>query len=193
MTRRKRRLYLESEQGFTLIEFSMVLVIIGLILGMIFKGKGLIDQAKNKSIQAQIYKIQMAVETFRQQYGYWPADGCTQADTQYCGGKKDGLLDKASEQYAFWTILISHHLLSEQDRTNSFGKPWQVRFQDREEGRGGHYLSTHLPLSQICLLDRQLDDGGAATGVVQADIAYEATTPCESLSKTDMPLYVLLS
>lgn len=193
MRGRRRGRDFEYEQGFTLIEFSMVLVIIGLILGMVFKGKGLIDQAKNKSVQSQIYKIQMAVETFRQQYGYWPADGCTQADAQYCGGKKDGILDKASEQHAFWPILIRHHLLSEQDKVNPFGKPWQLSFQE-SEGIGGHFLVTHLPLSQSCLLDRQIDDGVAVTGILQTDNPlYDAKTACESLSKQEMPVYVLLS
>lgn len=51
---------MKNQSGFTLIELSIVLVVIGLIIGMGFKGKDLIDSAKTKSLQTQIMKIQTA-------------------------------------------------------------------------------------------------------------------------------------
>ncbi|MBP9610124.1 MAG: type II secretion system protein, partial [Laribacter sp.] len=39
---------MKNQSGFTLIELSIVLVVIGLIIGMWFKGKDLIDSAKTK-------------------------------------------------------------------------------------------------------------------------------------------------
>ena len=43
----------QSQSGFTLVELAISLVIIGLVLGMTFKGRELIDGAKVKSVQAQ--------------------------------------------------------------------------------------------------------------------------------------------
>lgn len=187
-------LYRSNERGFTLIELSMVLVLIGVILGMVFKGKGLIDQAKTKSVQSQLYKIQMAVETFRQQYGYWPADGCVHENDQQCTAEKDGVLDSPSEQQAFWSVLIRQHLLSEQDKVNAFGKSWRLTFEGGEHDVAGHFLATTLPLSHICLLDRQMDDGVANTGILQTNNqAYDAKTSCDGLSKQDAVLHFLLS
>ena len=51
--------------GFTLIELSIVLVIIGLIVGGILTGKDLIDSAQVRAQISQIEKYQTATQTFR--------------------------------------------------------------------------------------------------------------------------------
>lgn len=48
----------KKQSGFTLVELAIVLVIIGLILGMAFKGKDLIDGAKVKNLAAQYNKFE---------------------------------------------------------------------------------------------------------------------------------------
>ena len=53
-----------AQRGFTLVELAIALVIIGLVLGMTFKGRELIDGAKVKSVQAQYGKISAANEYF---------------------------------------------------------------------------------------------------------------------------------
>ncbi len=60
--------------GFTLIELSIVLVIIGLIVGAILAGKDLIDAAAQRAQIAQIEKYNTAVHTFQGKYGYLPGD-----------------------------------------------------------------------------------------------------------------------
>lgn len=171
------------EQGFTLIELSMVLVVMGLILGMVFKGKSVLEQAKNKSVQTQLHKIQLSVESFRQQYGHWPGDGCTDDTATQCNGNKNGLLDQKTEQAAFWAVLIRHHLLNEQDRQHAFGKPWQVVLLGNSLSDTVHQLTTSLPITQACILDRQMDDGMATTGALQMKgQTYQGQTECQALS-----------
>ncbi|MDQ5888705.1 MAG: hypothetical protein QG667_1999, partial [Pseudomonadota bacterium] len=65
------------QTGFTLVELAIVLVVIGLILGMAFKGKDLIDSAKVKNLAAQYNKIVAASNTFYEKYGSYPGDGCS--------------------------------------------------------------------------------------------------------------------
>lgn len=62
------------KSGFTLIEISIVLVIIGLIVGGILTGQNLIDTAAQRAQISQIEKYNTAVRTFQGKYGYLPGD-----------------------------------------------------------------------------------------------------------------------
>ncbi len=53
-----------NRKGFTLIELAIVLVIIGLILGAVFKGKDLINSAKGKSYANKLRAIEIAEATY---------------------------------------------------------------------------------------------------------------------------------
>ncbi|HEU5047330.1 MAG TPA: prepilin-type N-terminal cleavage/methylation domain-containing protein [Rickettsiales bacterium] len=63
-----------TTQGFTLIELSIVLVIVGLIVGGILTGRDLIDAAAIRAQISQIEKYHTAVRTFQNKYGYLPGD-----------------------------------------------------------------------------------------------------------------------
>ena len=54
-----------SQQGFTLVEIAIVLVLIGLLVGGILKGQEMITQARIKSVIADFNGISAAY------YGYW--------------------------------------------------------------------------------------------------------------------------
>jgi len=60
--------------GFTLIEASIVMVIIGLIIGGVVVGQDLISAAAVRSQISQIEKYQTAVRTFQGKYDYLPGD-----------------------------------------------------------------------------------------------------------------------
>lgn len=64
----------QNRDGFTLIEISIVLVIIGLIVGGILTGQDLINVAAIRAQISQIEKYQTAVRTFQGKYGYLPGD-----------------------------------------------------------------------------------------------------------------------
>src|SRR6202011_3322528 len=97
-----------GEQGFTLIELSIVLVIIGLIVGGILVGQDLIKAAEVRAQISQIDKYNSAVNTFRAKFQSIPGDmavatanqfGFTVDSTCYgqIGGRDgNGLLDGAS-------------------------------------------------------------------------------------------------
>jgi prepilin-type N-terminal cleavage/methylation domain-containing protein len=61
-------------QGFTLIELSIVLVIIGLLVGGVLVGQDLIRAAGVRATISQIEKYNTAVNTFRGKYGALPGD-----------------------------------------------------------------------------------------------------------------------
>lgn len=62
------------KSGFTLIEISIVLVIIGLIVGGILTGQDLIDAAAQRAQISQIERYNTAVLAFQSKYGALPGD-----------------------------------------------------------------------------------------------------------------------
>jgi len=123
-----------SNLGFTLIELSIVLVIIGLVIGGVLVGRDLISAAAVRSQISQIEKYQTAVRTFNLKYGGLPGDLSPSIAGQFglivgsnCGGVNqgerdgNGLLDGAispniySQVYGetglFWQDLSSSLLI----------------------------------------------------------------------------------
>ncbi len=68
------------KNGFTLIELSIVLVVIGLIVGGVLVGQGLIKAVTLRSVLKQQEQFRTAAATFRDKYGCVPGD-CTNASS----------------------------------------------------------------------------------------------------------------
>ncbi len=66
-----------GQRGFTLIELSIVLVIIGLIVGGVLVGQDLIRAAEIRATVGQIEKYNASVNTFRSKYDSIPGDMLT--------------------------------------------------------------------------------------------------------------------
>jgi prepilin-type N-terminal cleavage/methylation domain-containing protein len=126
--------------GFTLIELSIVLVIIGLIVGGILTGRDLIGSATNKSVVTDVQKYVSAVNTFRTKYNELPGDmvdaqnmwgtdpnACpdlgptpTQLTATTCNGNGNGIIESEGvaetfpailEGYRAWQQLANAHLI----------------------------------------------------------------------------------
>jgi prepilin-type N-terminal cleavage/methylation domain-containing protein len=69
--------------GFTLIELSIVLVIIGLIVGGILVGQDLVEGARIRAQITQIEKYQTAFATFKGKYGGLPGDLVSRRASQF--------------------------------------------------------------------------------------------------------------
>lgn len=119
--------------GFSLVELSIVLVIIGLITGGILTGQNLIRAAELRSIATDFEKYQTATKAFKDQYyalpgdlpnatDYWgeaatcPGDVSTPSvDKATCNGDGDGLIQNyeqvtsntSDEIFRFWQHLVN--------------------------------------------------------------------------------------
>lgn len=73
----------KHKKGFTLIELSIVLVIIGLIVGGVLVGQDLIKAAQVRAQVTQIEQYNTAVNTFRNKYNALPGDMSQAAASGY--------------------------------------------------------------------------------------------------------------
>ncbi|MCG3186154.1 MAG: hypothetical protein IOMNBAOH_00708 [Rhodocyclaceae bacterium] len=65
---------MQRQQGFTLIEIAIVLVIIGLLLGGVLKGQELINSAKVKNIVSEIKNTSVMVYAYQDRFRALPGD-----------------------------------------------------------------------------------------------------------------------
>lgn len=112
-----------SLSGFTLIELSIVLVIIGLIVGGVLVGRDLIRAADIRQTGSLIEKLDTAVNIFRNKYDCLPGD-CLNAtqfgfaangngDGQVYGLDGFGSLNSGVENFQFFQMLIDAKLISD--------------------------------------------------------------------------------
>lgn len=64
----KRNNVLRNTQGFTLVELAIVLVIIGLIIGGVLKGRELITNSKAKSVASQLQSMSGATGLYKDKF-----------------------------------------------------------------------------------------------------------------------------
>jgi len=121
----------QSERAFTLVEISIVLVIIGLLVGGVLVGRDLIKSAEIRAQISQIEELKTAVNTFKVKYNYLPGDmppseasqlgfftytgafagkGCTVV-SGYSYGNNDGIINGSYEYYPFWSHLSDAKLV----------------------------------------------------------------------------------
>jgi prepilin-type N-terminal cleavage/methylation domain-containing protein len=95
-----------SQKGFTLIEMSIVLVIIGLIIGGILKGQEIIESSRQKNVLAEVERLRAATNTFVDRYRALPGDfalaqggagvGRITANAAVVNGDGDGIVNSAA-------------------------------------------------------------------------------------------------
>jgi prepilin-type N-terminal cleavage/methylation domain-containing protein len=104
-----------KQQGFTLIEIAIVLVIIGLLLGGVLKGQELINTARVRALNNNVDGITAAWFSFQDRYRGFPGDYSQAvvnipdptgtAGTIVANGDGNGLVDTVPEQANVWVQL----------------------------------------------------------------------------------------
>lgn len=109
----------KSEYAFSLVELSIVLVVLGLLVGGVLAGQSLIRAAQLRSVSNDFSRYQAATNTFRDKYFALPGDmtnatafwgmstACSGASaTGTCNGNGNGNVDdNPTEIYRFWQQL----------------------------------------------------------------------------------------
>lgn len=124
------------QTGFSLVELSIVLVILGLLVGGILGGQSLIHAAELRSVIKEHEQYQTAIMSFRGKYLAFPGDMAnatsfwgradngsfsgqcaspstnTGTGTQTCNGNGDGVINTFAETVRFWQHLANAGLIS---------------------------------------------------------------------------------
>ena len=119
----------QRNNAFTLVELSIVLVILGLLAGGILAGKSLIRSAETRSVIADIDKYKTSIQAFRDKYLAIPGDmtnatsfwGAKNADlatcltspvdgTKTCNGNGDGTYNYVAILHQIEMFLAWQHL-----------------------------------------------------------------------------------
>lgn len=123
------------QAGFSLIELSIVLVIMGILIGGVLKGRDLIEKARLNRLITQVSDYRLALSMFTDKYDALPGDydrASTLIHADLPNGNGNGVIDGAglavgSEALAFWAHLAEAGLITppgapEDRNRGDFGK-----------------------------------------------------------------------
>jgi prepilin-type N-terminal cleavage/methylation domain-containing protein len=123
------------DAGFSLIEVSIVLIIMGLLLAGVLKGQDLIESARTKRVISQINEYKIAISSFIDKYDALPGDfnkASSLIKPNLPNGNGNGIIDGAglapgSEALAFWSHLAGADMVGspgreEEHHIGEFGK-----------------------------------------------------------------------
>ncbi len=156
-------------RGFTLLEMSMVLLVISLIIGGIFAGQELLRASQLNSIVVDLNYFHAAVDGFKIKYRSLPGDmsdathyfGTTSAGcpngagvgNATCNGNGDGRIGTAGgtgiagETLRVWQHLAAAGLIPNAKNGYYTGVPGPLAFT--VAGVGDHRIGTNAPSSKI--------------------------------------------
>jgi prepilin-type N-terminal cleavage/methylation domain-containing protein len=186
-----------QQQGFTLVEIAIVLVIIGLLLGAILKGQELIQNSRVKNAVNDINSIRAAAAGYLDRYKVLPGDDGPVATLQArgsawapitVGGNKDGTVTApvnaftapAGEQLGYWQHLRAAGFLTGNPADvglaalpkNAFSGVTGVFALVAQMNNFNSFVvcMSQVPGKAATAIDNQLDDGNPATGSVRATL-----------------------
>lgn len=187
------------QTGFTLVELSIVLIIIGLILGGVFKGQALIDSARVRAMSTDVSGIRTAWFSFQERYRSIPGDfssARTQIDSSALPGNGNGRIDDSQERAGVWQQLaLAGFIAGQYDGSqsavgsatdlscgpqtcpkNPYNGYYKISYsaQAIETQSPTHeiYTGDQIPVNILSQLDFKLDDGHASSGRFRVHRAY---------------------
>ena len=186
----------KKQQGFTLVEIAIVLVIIGLLLGGVLKGQELINSAKVKSLANDFRTLPLLIYGYQDKFRRLPGDDALV--TQHLGNNAilasgDGVVpgngviegvwnsvNLTDENVLFWQHVRMAGLatgstdFSTLDKaglpTNAEGGRFGIQMTAPIKGLSGNYYACSAGISSKLAqqLDIAIDDGLADKGSLRA-------------------------
>lgn len=167
------------KRGFSLVELSIVLVILGLLVGGILAGQSLIRAGELRSVSADTSKYTTAIYAFRDKYFGLPGD-ITNATSIWSGtanGSGDQLYNYTAESARAWQQLSLAGLIEGQYVGTNWGTT-PVIGTDIPAGKisgGGYIIGTWAPIVYGTSTANVLMFGAPRPGLWQVSTALLTT------------------
>lgn len=145
-----RPVFRKKVRAFSLVEIGVALLIIGVLIGAVLKGKDLLDSAKLYSITKDFQNIKHSVSTYQETYQYLPGDDpkANRFGTHITPGNGDQKIT-GSEASQVWVHLNAAGLWKNQDSpTSKLGGTYNL--STTEDGQ--HWITLSLNASGAALL-----------------------------------------
>lgn len=165
----KKLAHSASEKGFTLVELAIALMVIGLLIGGVLKGKELIENARITRVLRDIESYETATRIFDNTYGALPGDiknpglrlpNCTAAPCSTtgdgngwigpsvcissCGLSASAIMNMENRRY--WLHLAVANMISGVDAGGTSTEGFGVNFPESTVG-GGYVMLYGVALS----------------------------------------------
>lgn len=130
-------------QGFTLVEISIILIIIGLLAGGVTVGQRILKQTKLRAVIQEVYEFENAFNVFKTKYHGYPGD-ISDASSYWAAasnGNGNRVLTTTEGQYA-WEHLVLADLWKVKGVANYDGT--QIGHSNYEDGRFAIYHATDV-------------------------------------------------
>jgi prepilin-type N-terminal cleavage/methylation domain-containing protein len=168
--------------GFSLIELALVLIIIGIIVGAVFKGQDLLEAARLRAVMNDINTYRTAVFLYQETFNAFPGDD-PEATLHFGNsighGNGNGIID-GNEATLFWQHLAkAGHISQGVPPTSKIGGKFTVKANPKE-GFPGNWLMLGketgtnevndgplLTPKQAMTLKAKADDGNPAAGTIR--------------------------
>lgn len=131
-----------ASSGFTIIELAIVLMVIGIITGAIFKGQDLLEAAKIRSVLGDFNKIKIAVTHYHETFGVLPGDdpmASKRFGSATASGNGNGVIGP-QEEALFWQHLYKAGFLnSEKALLSKLGGKYSI-IHNPSDKLSGHWI-----------------------------------------------------
>lgn len=184
--------------GFTLVELTIVVVIVGLLIGGVLKAQDMLTSGRIARIDDDYRKVSTAIDAYRERYGVLPGDD-PRASSRFNGswaaadnGDGDGRIegewnsdDRASETRKAWKHLRGAGLLpgladrasgAYEQPTHAFGGLIGIQ-QDDYNLDGPVVVFGTVQGNIAAAIESRADDGNPSTGAIQGSNSSRAYNP----------------
>ncbi len=167
-----RRFVATRYDGFSLMEISIVLLVIGIIAGGMLKGKDLIEAAQVRAVVNDFQNLQTAFESYVNSYGSIPGDDAS-ASVRFPGasnGDGDGVMSSDDAKKVFEHLFSAGLIETEKFKIPKIGGEYDVISEDnnvklRLSNAGSPVLSKKQTIAIIAKINEAF---GANANIIES-------------------------
>ena len=174
----QKKLFQKTIPAFSLIEMSIVLVVIGIIAGAVFKGQELLESAKIRSVAQDFQHYSLSIGMYQETYQALPGDD-PKAALHFAGttsGDGNGQITGAEADLCWQHLNKASIINSDTSPTSKLGGRYTVVFQPSAEMPGHWFMLSKeggtglLTPKQAQALKNKIDQGNNATNPSQGQL-----------------------